>query len=116
MSTTAPITCAWDEAAALDRAETLLVNLWRGLLTDGSQPAFIAGLIASAVDFDPRLGLPMDNCTRHGCSMLVDERARDEHGLFCSDVCADAHAETADAHRTHALLVDGRYDVRRRAA
>ena len=88
-----PITCTWAEAVTLDRAETLLVNLWRGLLTDGSTPAFIAGLIASAVDFDPRLGMAMDNCTRHGCPVLVDERARDEHGLFCSDACADAHAE-----------------------
>ena len=88
-----PITCTWAEAVTLDRAETLLVNLWRGLLTDGSEPGFVAGLIVAAVDFDPRLGLHMDACTRHGCNVLVDERARDEHGLFCSDACADAHAE-----------------------
>lgn len=93
MSVTDPITCTWRDAEVLDRAEAGLINLWSTILADGSEPAFIEGLIVAAVDFDPRLGMHMDNCTRHGCSVLVDERARDEHGLFCSDVCADAHAE-----------------------
>ena len=96
MSATDPITCTWAEAATLDRAETLLVNLWCTLLTDGSEPGFVASLIVAAVDFDPRLGLHMDNCTRHGCSTLVDEQARDEHGrLYCTQECADADAEDA---------------------
>lgn len=94
-----PITCTWAEGEVLDRAEAGLINLWSTILADGSEPAFIAGLIASAVDFDPRLGMPMDNCTRHGCNVLVDEAARDEHGLFCSQECADTHAEQAfEAH------------------
>lgn len=112
---TAPITCTWHEGQALDLTETILVNDWRAELTRGVTPAFIEGLIVAAVDFDPRLGLTMDACTRHGCSVLVDERARDEHGrLFCSSSCEDDHAETVDAHRRHALLVDGRYDVHHR--
>lgn len=93
MSITDPITCTWRDAEVLDRAEAGLINLWSTILADGSEPAFVAGLIVAAVDFDPRLGLHMDACTRHGCSALVDERARDEYGLFCSDACADAHAE-----------------------
>ena len=94
MNATDPITCTWEEAVTLDRAENLLVNLWRGLLTDGSEPGFVASLIVAAVDFDSRLGLAMDACTRHGCSVLVDEAHRDEHGrLYCTQGCADADAE-----------------------
>ena len=90
---TAPITCTRDEAVVLDLAETVMISDWSVMLAAGARPGFIAGLIEAAVDFDPRLGMAMDNCTRHGCPVLVDERARDEYGLFCSDACADAHAE-----------------------
>lgn len=90
---TAPITCTWDEAKALDDTEALLIAGWADALRHGQTPRFVAALIEHACSFEPRLGLHMDNCTRHGCSVLVDERARDEHGLFCSDACADAHAE-----------------------
>lgn len=114
---TAPITCTWAEAARLDETEANLLALWSETLTDGHSPYFVAALITAAVDYDPRLGMHMDACTRHGCSTLVDETARDQHGrLFCTDSCRDAHAECADAHLRHALLVDGRYDVRRRVA
>ena len=90
---TNPITCTWDEAATLDRAEAIMIGDWSVMLAAGARPGFILALIEGAVDFDPRLGMAMDACTRHGCSVLVDEAARDEHGLFCSDACADAHAE-----------------------
>ena len=111
---TDPITCTWEEAATLDRAEAIMIGDWSVMLAAGARPGFIAALIAGAVDFDPRLGLHMDACTRHGCSVLVDEAARDEHGrLFCSSICEDDHAETQDAHNRHAMLVDGRYDVGR---
>ena len=110
-----PITCTWDEAKALDETEALLIAGWMDALRHGQTPRFVAAIIEHACSFDPRLGLHMDNCTRHGCSMLVDEAARDEHGrLFCSSSCEDDHAETQDAHMRHALLVDGRYDVGRR--
>jgi hypothetical protein len=113
--TAQPITCTWDEGKRLDDTEANLLTLWGGALTNGHSPYFVAALIAAAVDFDPRLGLHMDACTRHGCNVLVDERARDDHGrLFCSSECEDDHAETTDAHMRHALLVDGRYDVGRK--
>jgi hypothetical protein len=112
---TAPITCTWDEGKVLDDVETILINGWADALRHGQTPRFVAALITAAVDFDPRLGMHMDACTRHGCSVLVDEAARDEHGrLFCSTACEDDHAETQDAHMRHALLVDGRYDVGRK--
>lgn len=114
---TAPITCTWHEGEVLDLTETILIRDWSTELARGATPDFVLGLIVAAVDFDPRLGMHMDACTRHGCSVLVDEATRDDHGrLFCGDSCRDAHAETLDAHMRHALLVDGRYDVRRRAA
>jgi hypothetical protein len=112
---TAPITCTWHEAEVLDLAEANLIRAWSDDLRQGTSPDLVAALIVAAVDFDPRLGLHMDACTRHGCNVLVDEAARDEHGrLFCSDSCRDDHAETTDAHMRHALLVDGRYDVGRK--
>jgi hypothetical protein len=112
---TDPITCTWHEGEILDRAETILVNDWRAELTRGATPQFVTGLIVAAVDFDPRLGMHMDACTRHGCNVLVDENRRDEHGrLFCSSSCEDAYSETVDAHMRHAMLVDGRYDVGRK--
>ena len=94
MSTTDPITCTWDEAATLDRAEAIMIGDWSVMLAAGARPGFILALIERAVDFDPRLGLHMDNCTRHGCPVLVDEAHRDEHGrLYCTQGCADADAE-----------------------
>ena len=91
---TEPLTATWDEAAALDSAETILVNGWRYFLQRGQTPQFIAGLIETAVGYEPRLGLPMDTCTRRGCSVFVDEIARTADGdLFCSPECEDSVAE-----------------------
>lgn len=113
--TTAPLTLDWAEAATMDAAEAILIRGWRTALTDrGQSPAAVAALIVNAVSYEPRLGLPMDVCTRHGCSVLVDERARDEQNrLFCSDTCRDDHAECVAASIRHALLVDGAHDFHR---
>lgn len=101
-------TATWDEAERLDSAETILVNGWRHFLERGQTPRFIAGLIETAVGFEPRLGLPMDVCDRHGCSTFVDEAARDEHGgLYCGDDHRDADAEDAFEQHLTAAYEDG---------
>lgn len=112
-------TATWDEAERLDSAETILVNGWRHFLERGQSPSFIAGLIETAVGYEPRLGLPMDVCDRHGCSTFVDEAARDEYGgLYCGDDHGDADAEDAFEAFTTAGLesgylrrVDPTYDI-----
>ncbi|MGG5257495.1 hypothetical protein [Phycicoccus avicenniae] len=85
-------TATWTEVEHLDTAETLLVSGWAHFLTHGQTPEFIAGLIVAAVHYEPRLGMSMDVCEKHGCSTFVDEAARDELGrLFCSEGCRDEH-------------------------
>ena len=59
----------------------------------------VYGPPAGFVRNKPSVYIDRDYCT--GCMKCVRlcpqkhvlEPARDEHGLFCSDVCADAHAE-----------------------
>ena len=103
------LTATWDEAERLDSAETILVNGWRYFLTHGQTPRFIAGLIETAVGYEPRLGLPMDTCQRRGCSTFVDERARDPYtgALHCSDDHRDADAEEAFEAFTQRELESG---------
>lgn len=95
---TQPLTLTWYEAATMDAAEALLVNGWRAALATQT-PTVVAALIVNAVAYEPRLGLPMENCDRPGCSVLVDETARDEHGLYCSDTCRDDEAHHREQTR-----------------
>lgn len=96
----APLTASWSEVEDLDAAETILVNGWAHALRHGQTARFVAALIENAVGFDPRLGLPMDVCESHGCSVFVDEQARDEHGrLYCSDGCRDDAAHRQEQTR-----------------
>lgn len=108
---TQPITCTWHEAEILDLTEAVMIADWRRALTMEPRPthagayaqraAFVTALIIAAVDYEPRFGMVMDVCDAHGCSNLVDENARTEHGLHCSDACRDDHA---------ALLEQGRVE------
>ena len=87
------LTATEAEVEHLDAAETILVSGWRYLLERGQSPDFVAALIAAAIDYEPRLGLPMDVCERHGCPVLVDETARTHAGLYCSPECEDGDAQ-----------------------
>lgn len=93
---TAVLTATWSEVEKLDAAEQILVTGWAHHLRHGQTARFVAALIVTAVHYEPRLGLPMDVCDRHGCSVFVDEQARDHDGrLFCSPDCEDAAAEAS---------------------
>ena len=97
-----PLTATRDEIRNLDATETVLVNGWRHALENGQTARFVAALIATAVGYEPRLGLPMDVCDRTGCDLLVDETARDDQGrLYCSAGHQDA--DDADAYDTRAV-------------
>jgi hypothetical protein len=109
---TGPLTATVEEDLTLFLTEQRLIHLWSFWLARDHRPEFIVALIVAAVDFEPRLGLTMDACTRWDCPMLVDDRARDEYGLFCSQECSDAHSERLDEARHRALLADGRFDVK----
>ena len=94
------LTATWAEVEHLDHAETLLINGWAHALHHGQTARFVAALIEQACGFEPRLGLHMDVCDRHGCSVFVDERARDSRGdLFCSDGCRDDEAHRREQQR-----------------
>lgn len=104
---TTPLTATWSEVEHLDAAEAMLVAGWAHALAQGQTARFVAALIENAVGFEPRLGLAMDVCNRHGCSVFVDEDARHPDGrLYCSDAHEDADSEDADQRRTARLAAD----------
>lgn len=118
-----PATATIHEAQVLDLTEAVMLADWRATLLMEPRPIhdgayaqraeFVVGLIAAAVTFDPRHGMDMDPCEGPGCDLLVDaDRRRQDGRLYCSWACDDAASELSDMRRHHALLVDGRYDVR----
>lgn len=121
--TTQPITCTWHEAEILDLTEAIMIADWRANLLMEPRPThpgayqqraeFVASLITAAVNFDPRFGLPLEVCDRHGCSNLVDANARrDDDRLYCSDDHADEDAQASWEDWQERLLEAGA-DVRR---
>ena len=107
-----PVTCQWGDALVLDLTEATLLAAWSRDLRHGHTPGAVLQDITTAVTSDPRLGLAMDACTRHGCNVLVDEDARTPDGaLYCSDDHRDADVEDTFERYTATLLRDAHHDV-----
>jgi hypothetical protein len=103
-------TATLDELNRIDDTERMLIRSWSAMMrarTD-TDPAFVASLIVTALDYEPRFALTFSPCSRVGCELFVDDDAADESGrVWCGDEHRDADAEDAAQRDLERLYAAG---------